>query len=323
MHNLVTGGAGFLGSHLVNALVDAGESVVIIDDLSTGYIRNLEHAVSSGRATFVYADVAVPYPALATVVKTALRGPLDRIFHLASPAGPSASAARAWETLRVNAIGTMSLIELASAHRARFLYASSADVYGDPAVHPQPEGYFGNVDPVGPRSYAEAKRFGEAAVAAAVLKRVLDARVVRLFDCYGPAMDEADGRLISELFRATHAGEPLPITGSGRQTRSLVYVDDAIEMLRAVMERPQSTPLHPINIGSDEEHTVEDIARAVARVCGVEFKATYLPAADADPQRRRPDLAFARACGLRATTKLDDGLRATFAWLRSDRLAFA
>jgi nucleoside-diphosphate-sugar epimerase len=324
MRNLVTGGAGFLGSHLVNALVDAGDSVIIIDNLSTGYIRNLEHAVSSGRATFVYADVAIPYPALAAVVKTALRGPLDRIFHLASPAGPGACAERPWETLQVNAVGTMSLIDLALVHRARFLYASSCEVYGDPTVHPQPEAYFGNVDPIGPRScYDEAKRFGEAAVAAAVLAKGLDGRVVRLFDCYGPAMDEADGRLIPELFRATHAGEPLPIAGSGNQTRSLIYVDDAIAMLRAVMDRPQSSPLRAINIGSEEEHTVEEIARAVARISGVEFKATYLPAQDGDAQRRRPDTTLARASGMCATTPLDDGLRATLAWLRNDRLAFA
>jgi nucleoside-diphosphate-sugar epimerase len=323
MLHLVTGGAGFLGSHLVNALVDDGDSVLIMDNLSTGHVRNLEHAISSGRATFIYADVVTSAYALSHLVRKATKARLDRVFHLASPASPKAYAARPWETLEVNGLGTMSLVELSLAEGARFLLASTSEVYGDPLVHPQPEGYFGNVDPIGPRScYDEGKRFGEAVVATAVRTRGLDARIARFFNCYGPRMNEADGRLIPELFAAAQAGRPLPIHGTGRQTRSMTYVSDAVDIVRRLMELPQSE-LGPLNIGSDEERTVEDVARAVARVAGTDFQATYLPARPGDPQVRKPDLRLARSYGLVPTTSLEEGLRATLRWLLEERLAFA
>ncbi|MBD5654026.1 MAG: NAD-dependent epimerase/dehydratase family protein, partial [Candidatus Eremiobacteraeota bacterium] len=231
MMSLVTGGAGFLGSHLINAIVRDGEHVVVIDNLSTGHVRNLERAMSTGRATFVHADVAQPPAELAAIVAKATKRKIDRIFHLASPASPEAYGAEPWGTLAVNGVGTMSLIELALAHDARFLFASTSEIYGDPLVHPQPESYFGNVDPIGPRScYDEGKRFGEAAVAAGVRARGLDARIVRFFNCYGPSMDEADGRLIPQLVDAILAKKPLPIHGTGLQTRSMTYVDDAIAL---------------------------------------------------------------------------------------------
>lgn len=323
MTTLITGGAGFLGSALVRRLVDDGQRVIIIDNLSTGHVRNLEHAVSTGRATFIFADVAVPAPELSEIVRKATRDGIDRIFHLASPASPKAYGEHPWETLAVNAVGTMSLIDVALEQRARFLYASTSEVYGDPLVHPQPESYFGNVDPIGPRScYDEGKRFGEAAVAAAVRARGLDGRIVRLFNCYGPAMDDADGRLVPELFGAGLAGRPLPIHGSGKQTRSMTYVDDAITLIRAVMEREQAQ-LQPINIGSEEEYRVEEIARAVARVLGIEFDPVYLPAREGDPQRRKPDLTLARGYDLVPRTPLESGLRATYHWLLDERSAFA
>jgi nucleoside-diphosphate-sugar epimerase len=323
MLSLVTGGAGFLGSHLVNALVDDGDTVIIIDNLSTGHVRNLEHAVSSGRATFIYADVAVPYPSLRELVEKATKEPLKRIYHLASPASPNAYGEHPWETLAVNAIGTMSLIELALEHKARFLYASTSEIYGDPLVHPQPESYFGNVDPIGPRScYDEGKRFGEAAVAAGVNARGLDGRLVRFFNCYGPGMSEADGRLIPELLGAAHGGRPLPIHGTGKQTRSMTYVDDAIALLRLVMETAQER-LQPVNIGNDDERSVEEIARAVARAAGIEFNATYLPARVADPQQRKPDLTIARTYAWAPSTSLEEGLGVTYRWFSEERLAFA
>jgi nucleoside-diphosphate-sugar epimerase len=217
----------------------------------------------------------------------------------------------------------MSLVEFALAEGARFLFASTSEIYGDPLVHPQPEGYFGNVDPIGPRScYDEGKRFGEAVVATAVRSRGLDGRIARFFNCYGPRMDEADGRLIPELFGAAQTGRPLPIHGTGRQTRSLTYVADAVAMVRRLMELPQPE-LQPLNIGNDEERSVEQIARAVARVTGTEFAAEHLPARPGDPQVRRPDLSLARAAGLACTTSLDEGLRATLRWLRDERMAFA
>jgi nucleoside-diphosphate-sugar epimerase len=323
MLHLVTGGAGFLGSHLVRSLLDQGESVIIIDNLSTGYIRNLEYAIAAG-ATFVYADVAVPYPELAKVLEKATRSrPLDRIYHLASPASPKTYLAAPWETLEVNAVGTMSLIDLALDHRARFAFASTAEVYGDPLVHPQPERYFGNVNPIGPRScYDEGKRFGEAAVAAAVRTRTLDARIVRFFNCYGPAMDSADGRLVAALFDAAINGRPMPIHGTGRQTRSLTYVDDAIHMLRSIVETPQAK-LQPLNVGSDEETSVEEVARAISEIAGVDFQPDYLPAREDDPWRRVPDLSLAEMHRPNPTTTLDAGLRATYRWLSERRGVFA
>ena len=323
MLSLVTGGAGFLGSHLVNSLIDDGDDVLIIDNLSTGHVRNLERAVSSGRATFMYADVSQTPEQLGAFVAGATTGRLDRIFHLASPASPKAYGENPWETLRVNAIGTMSLVELALAHHARFFFASTSEIYGDPLVHPQPEGYFGNVDPIGPRScYDEGKRFGEAVVATAFASRGLDARIARFFNCYGPAMDEADGRLIPELFNAVYKKMPLPIHGTGLQTRSMTYVADAVDSLRALMDMPQRG-LQPLNIGNDRELTIEEIARAVARVAEVAFEPVYLPGRPGDPQRRRPDLTIARSYGLVPTTPLEKGLEATYRWFCGERMAFA
>jgi nucleoside-diphosphate-sugar epimerase len=323
MLNLVTGGAGFLGSHLVNALVDAGERTIIIDNLSTGHVRNLEHALSTGRATFAYADVAVPPMELSDIVERATKGRLDRIFHLASPASPEAYGTDPWGTLAVNGLGTMSLIELAIQHGARMLYASTSEVYGDPLVHPQPETYFGNVDPIGPRScYDEGKRFGEAAMAAASRVRGLDARLVRFFNCYGPGMSEADGRLIPALVDAVFEHKPFPIHGTGRQTRSMTYVDDAIALLRIVMETPQLA-LAPVNVGNDEEASVEEIARTLASIAGVDYSPVYLPAREQDPQRRKPDLARAKSLGWSPSTPLRDGLRATYRWFQEARLVYA
>jgi len=323
MLNLVTGGAGFLGSHLVNALVDDGERVVIVDNLSTGHVRNLEHALSSGRATFVYANAAVAYPQLAEVISQAARERVDRIYHLASPASPQAYDADPWGTLAVNGLATMALVELALEHGARFLFASTCEVYGDPLVHPQREDYFGNVDPVGPRSaYGEGKRFGEAVVAAAVRARGLDGRLVRLFNCYGPGMDENDGRLVPGLINALLDGKPFPIHGDGQQTRSLTYVDDAIELLRLVIDTAADA-LSPVNIGSADERSVEEIARTLAGVAGVEYAAVHLPAREQDPRRRRPDLALARSLGWSPSTGLDDGLLATYRWFREARLVYA
>ncbi|MGP6189502.1 MAG: NAD-dependent epimerase/dehydratase family protein [Vulcanimicrobiaceae bacterium] len=321
--NIVTGGAGFVGSHLINALVDDGEHVIAIDNLSTGHVRNLEHAVSTGRTTFVFADVAAPHETLSALVRKATTGRVDCIYHLASPASPQAYEANQWGTLAVNGLGTMSLLELALQHRARFLYSSTSEVYGDPLIHPQPESYFGNVDPIGPRScYDEGKRFGEAAVAAAVRTRGADARLVRLFNCYGPAMDEADGRLIPELIDAVHRHRPMTIHGTGKQTRSMTYVDDAIQLIRLVMERPQEK-LQPVNVGNDDERSVEEIARAVASVAGVEFAPVYVPGREGDPQRRKPDLTLARSYAWKPSTSLEDGLRATYRWFVKERLRFA
>lgn len=324
MLTMITGGAGFLGSHLANTLIDAGDRVVIIDNLSSGQIRNLESAISSGRATFVYGDVAAPLADVRALVGTAIGSEkLDRIYHLASPASPEAYGAHPWETLAVNGMATMSLIEIALERDARFLFSSTSEIYGDPLVHPQPEHYFGNVDPIGPRScYDEGKRFGEAAVATGVRARGLDGRLVRFFNCYGPMMERGDGRLIPTLIDAILKSEPMPIHGTGKQTRSMTYVDDAISLLRLVMEGPQPT-LQPINIGNDDERSVEDIARALATVTDTPFEPVYLPGRDQDPQRRRPDMTLARDYDWTPATQLEAGLLKTFQWFKDERLAFA
>jgi nucleoside-diphosphate-sugar epimerase len=315
---LVTGGAGFLGSHLVDRLIKDGNEVVIVDNLSTGNLGNVEAAIQSKRCTFVFCDVAQPAAALRAELASGLRGrQLSRIYHLASPASPEAYGNSPWETLAVNSLGTMSLIELALEHGARFLYTSTSEIYGDPLVHPQPESYFGNVDPIGERAcYDEGKRFGEAAVSVAVRSRGLDARIVRFFNCYGPRLSPADGRLIPALHEAAVEKRPLPIHGTGLQTRSMTYVGDAIELLTLVMER-NFTSLQPINVGSDDERSVLEIAEAFARAAGIAFEIDKLPPRPSDPQRRKPDLALARSLGWEPSTSLEDGLRATLDWLRS------
>ncbi len=323
MSTIVTGGAGFLGSHLVDSLIRDGRRVVIVDNLSTGSLRNIETAISSGSASFVYLDVATTAASLRESLLPAIGDEaLDAIYHLASPASPDAYGNHPWETLAVNGLGTMSLVEFALEHRARFIYSSTSEIYGDPLVHPQPEDYFGNVDPIGPRAcYDEGKRFGEAAVSVAVASRGLDGRLVRFFNCYGPRMSAADGRLIAALGEAAFANKPFPIHGTGLQTRSMTYVDDAVRLLRLVAET-QFDSLQPINIGSDHERTVLEVAEVFARVAGVPFEVEHLDARPGDPQRRRPDITRARALGYSPATTLEAGLETTIAWLRSSAVEY-
>ena len=321
MTSVVTGGAGFLGSHLVDALVRRGEAVVVVDNLSTGRISNLERAIAGGGVRFVFADVSVANPAVLAAIESAAGGKLDRIFHLASPASPEAYGLDPWGTLAVNAVGTMQLIDFALKHSAEFLFASTSEVYGDPLVHPQPESYYGNVDPVGPRScYDEGKRFGEATVAAAVRTRGLAGRIVRYFNCYGPRMESGDGRLIPAFVDAGLRGEPLPVHGDGRQTRSLTYVDDAVAATILVADS-RETVLAPVNIGNDDERSVLEIASAVARALGIELQTRHVPARLQDPQRRRPDTSRAAGLNWRARTSLDEGLSQTIAWFQDARVS--
>jgi nucleoside-diphosphate-sugar epimerase len=277
------------------------------------------------RTTFVHADVSSPPDVLRELVERAKpQTPVTAIYHLASPASPDAYSAHPWETLKVNGHGTMALIELAVEFGARFLYSSTSEIYGDPLAHPQPEGYFGNVDPIGPRScYDEGKRFGEAAVAAGIKAFGLDGRLVRLFNCYGPRMAWGDGRLIPELAQAALEKTPLPIHGDGSQTRSLTYIADAVELILQVGSAPRATALRPVNVGSDDERTVLDVARAFAEAAGVTPEFEYRPAREGDPQRRKPDLTYARSLGWAPRTSLQDGLRETYTWFAESRLAFA
>ncbi|HTJ27010.1 MAG TPA: NAD-dependent epimerase/dehydratase family protein [Candidatus Limnocylindria bacterium] len=319
---LVTGGAGFVGSHLVDRLVAEGEHVIVCDDLSTGRLANLAQPLGAGKVTFVYLDVAAPLAAINEALAGATKERITSIYHLASPASPEAYGAHPWETLAVNGLGTMSLIDLARERGASMLYCSTSETYGDPLVHPQPESYFGNVNPVGPRAcYDEGKRFGEAAMSVAIRERGLDGRIVRIFNCYGPRMDIGDGRLIPSFLGAVQRGEPLPIHGNGRQTRSMTYVDDLVDGLRVVMNTKFST-VQPVNLGSEEENSVNEIAEAVEQMLGTPLARVELPARPEDPQRRRPDITLARSLGWAPRTPLAEGLRRTYDWLTSDALLY-
>lgn len=319
---LVTGGAGFVGSHLVDRLVAEGQHVVVCDNLSTGRLANLAVPLGEGTVTFVYLDVASPLAAIRDALKEATNDPITSIYHLASPASPEAYGAQPWETLAVNGLGTMSLIELALEQGASMLYSSTSEAYGDPQIHPQPESYFGNVNPVGPRAcYDEGKRFGEAAMSVAIRERGLDGRIVRIFNCYGPRMDIGDGRLIPSLLAAAREGAPMPIHGTGKQTRSMTYVDDLVDGLRVVASSPLDG-VQPVNLGSEEEHSVLEIAAAVAEVVGIPLETAYLPERPEDPQRRRPVIARAQGLGWSPRTRLVEGLRRTYQWLTSDALDY-
>lgn len=315
MAAIVTGGAGFVGSHLVDELISAGEHVIVIDNLSTGRLPNIERAVASARATFVYLDVAAPLTELRAAIRAAMVEPITAMFHLASPASPEAYGALPWETLRANSIGTMNFIELALEHNATMLFASTSEVYGDPEQHPQTESYFGNVNPVGPRAcYDESKRFGEAAVSVAVRERGLDGRIVRIFNCYGPRMDVEDGRLIPGILKALAEERAIPVHGTGLQTRSLTYVDDIVGGLCTVVQ-PHAAATGPVNLGREDEHTVLEIVHALAEAAGrAPAVLDWQPGRPEDPQRRKPDASRGRHLGWTAHVPLSEGLQRTWKW---------
>ena len=319
---LVTGGAGFVGSHLVDRLIERGEHVVVCDDLSTGRLSNLFGSISSGELTFVYLDVAASHEIVSKSIAAATREHISMVFHLASAASPEAYGRRPWETLAVNGLGTMSLIEFALEKSARMLFSSTSEVYGDPLVHPQHEGYFGNVNPVGPRAcYDEGKRFGEAAMSVAMRERGLDGRIVRIFNCYGPRMDLADGRVVPAFLSAAAALRPFPIQGTGSQTRSMTYVDDLVDGLLAVAD----ADLHdgqPVNLGAEDEVTMLDLARIIADIANVPFLADEIPGRPEDPQRRKPDIARARRLGWKPRTSLRTGLQRTYAWALTEAVQY-
>lgn len=303
MRVLVAGGAGFVGSHLVDLLVARGDEVVVLDNLLTGSTRNLEHL--RDRVTFVQGDV-----------ETAADASFDRVYHLASPASPEAYERHQVATLMANSLGTKRLLEIAESSRARFLMASTSEVYGDPLEHPQRETYWGNVDPVGPRSmYDEGKRFAEALTVACVRERRVDARIVRIFNAYGPRMQLNDGRMPSSFISAALWGEPLRVHGDGTQTRSLCFVKDTVRGLHAAMERGK--PAEVYNIGRADEVSIAQFARIVLRAAESAASIEFVPGRPQDIQRRRPDTTKSeRELGWRPDTTLDDGLRETIAWYR-------
>ena len=282
---VVAGGAGFLGSHLCDRLIERGDSVVCLDDLSTGTRENVAHLQGHDRFSLIVTDVSEKV-GLADAPK------LDAVCNLASPASPPAYLARPLDTLSVGSEGTRRLLELARVHGARFLMASTSEVYGDPEVHPQVESYRGNVDPTGPRSvYDEAKRFAEALTMAMHRTHGVNVGIARIFNTYGPRLSPGDGRVVSNFIVQALRGEPLTVYGDGSQTRSLCFVEDEIEGLLALLD---SSLVGPVNIGNPDEWSVLDLAHFVLEVTGSASDIVFEPLPIDDPTRRCPDITLAR-----------------------------
>jgi nucleoside-diphosphate-sugar epimerase len=311
MNVLVAGGAGFIGSHLCEALLRRGDDVICIDNFVTGRAANVAHLIDARRFRLIEADVIEPLPDVPAV---------SRIYHLASPASPPGYKQYPLETLRVNSEGSRHLLELALRDGARFLYTSTSEVYGDPLEHPQREDYRGNVSTTGPRSmYDEAKRFGEAIVTSYFRDRDADARIVRIFNTYGPHSDPLDGRLIPNLVTQALRGAPMTIYAGGDQTRSLCYVSDLVEGLLRMMESDATTGV-VVNLGNPEEHTILEYAEVIRELTGSASEFVFTePAVGDDPQRRRPDIERARALlQWEPRVGLSDGLARTIDYFRRE-----
>ena len=288
MRVLISGAAGFLGSHLTDRLLSQGHEVVGMDNYITGKAENIAHLEGNKAYSFVKHDVIEPL-----VGTKVVDGPVDRIYHMASPASPIGYVKHQVATMKVNSQGTWNLLEYAVERGARFLMASTSECYGDPQVNPQPESYWGNVNPIGLRSmYDEAKRFSEACTMAYHRERGADTRIIRIFNTYGPRMDPHDGRVVISFIRQALNDEPLTVFGDGKQTRSLCYVSDLVAGINAVME---SDFHEPINLGNPEELTILDIAKEVlALIPGSKSTITHQPMPPDDPKVRKPDITRAK-----------------------------
>jgi len=279
---LVTGAAGFLGSHLCDALLADGARVIGVDNLATGNLANLEHLHSESRFAFEERDICVPFDV----------GAVDFVFNFASPASPVDYMRLGVETLRVGSVGTMHALEIAKKYSAGFLQASTSECYGDPEVHPQVETYWGNVNPIGPRSvYDESKRFSEAAVMAYHRYHGVNTHMVRIFNTYGPRLQPNDGRVISNLMMQALRGEPLTIYGDGSQTRSFCYVSDLIEGIVRLGKSDEATP---VNIGNPTEFTILECAKEIQALVGSNCEIVFKPLPQDDPKQRKPDITKAK-----------------------------
>jgi dTDP-glucose 4,6-dehydratase len=308
---LVTGGAGFVPSHLIDALIARGCTVVALDNFVTGSKENVAHLAEHPRFTLVEADASEGLPAH----HPAIAPRFDAILHMASPASPKDFATLPIEILRVGSVATLHLLDRAVADGARFLMASTSEAYGDPQVHPQTETYWGNVNPVGIRSvYDEAKRFSEAATMAYHRYRGLDAGIVRIFNTYGPRMRPDDGRAIPTFISQALRGEPITVHGTGGQTRSICYVDD---LVRGILLLLDSTESGPINCGTEHEVTMRELAELIVELSGSTSSVTFITRTADDPEMRRPDLTLARTrLGYEPSITPDEGLRRTIEHFR-------
>ncbi len=295
---LVTGGAGFLGSHLSDALLAEGWNVVVVDNLLTGRRANLDHLHNEAAFEFVEKDICEPFDV----------GHVDYVFHFASPASPVDYTNHGIETLKVGSLGTFHALEVARKHNAKYLVSSTSECYGDPLEHPQKETYWGNVNSIGPRSvYDEAKRFTESVTMAYHRYHKVDTRIVRIFNTYGPRLQLNDGRVVSNFMKQALRGEPLTVYGNGSQTRSFCYVSDEID---GFLRLSKSSEHLPVNIGNPNEFTILECAQQVLKVTGSKSKIIYEPLPQDDPKQRRPDITKARQLlGWEPEIDLEKGLQ--------------
>ncbi len=303
---VVTGGAGFVGSHLCDALLADGYAVVAADNLLTGRLANLEHLRNEARFEFLQVNVSEPFDC----------GPVDFVFHFASPASPVDYSNHGIATLKVGSLGTFNSLEVARKYGAGFLLASTSECYGDPLEHPQKESYWGHVNPVGPRSvYDEAKRFAEAATMAYLRYHNVNTRIVRIFNTYGPRMQINDGRVVPNFMRQAMRGEGLTIYGDGSQTRSFCYVSDEVE---GIVRLSRSEEHLPVNIGNPNEFTILECAQQVLAVTGSKSELRYEPLPQDDPKQRRPDITKARQLlGWEPKIDLASGLKMSLEYFRA------
>jgi UDP-glucuronate decarboxylase len=307
---LVTGGGGFLGSHLIDRLLSDGHEVVCVDNLFTGTKRNIEHLHANPRFEFLRHDITFP-----------LYVEVDEIYNLACPASPVQYQHDPVQTTKTSVHGAINMLGLAKRLNCRILQASTSEVYGDPAIHPQPEQYWGNVNPIGPRScYDEGKRCAETLFFDYHRQCGLEIKVARIFNTYGPRMHRADGRVVSNFIIQALSGEPITLYGDGNQTRSFCYVDDLVDGLVRLMESRASFT-GPVNLGNDGEFTIGELAELVLAETGSSSKLVNLPLPRDDPRQRRPNISLAKAeLGWQPRIRLQDGLKPTVAFFRGDQV---
>jgi dTDP-glucose 4,6-dehydratase len=305
--SVVTGGAGFLGSHLIDRLLSEGHQVIAIDNLLTGNLANIEHLAGNDAFRFIKQDITE---------FLYLPGPVDFVFHFASPASPIDYLEFPIQTLKVGALGTHKCLGLARAKNAVFLLASTSEVYGDPEIHPQPETYWGHVNPIGPRGvYDEAKRFAESMTMAYHRYHGVQTRIVRIFNTYGPRMRPRDGRVVPSFINQALLDQPLTVFGDGSQTRSFCFVSDLID---GIFRLALSQEHDPVNIGNPAEMTVLDFAQAIRELCESRSEIEYMPLPEDDPKVRQPDITRARAIlGWEPQMELEQGLAVTVEYFKS------
>ncbi len=312
----MAGGAGFLGSHLCEALLERGDRVTSLDNYSTGSVENTRMLQSTSTFAFVPHDITSPLPSNMKILNACDAEPFTDICNLASPASPPAYMRLAIETLQAGSVGVANLLEFSQSCGARFLQASTSEIYGDPDVHPQPESYWGRVNPIGPRSmYDESKRFAEALCVAYERQRGVDLRMVRIFNTYGPRLSWQDGRVVTNFIAQALRNEPLTILGDGSQTRSFCFVTDEIAGIVALLD---SVVLGPVNIGNPEESTILELAHLVCDLTGSRSELVFRPFREDDPMKRQPDLSRASSLlGWNPKVDLREGLTHTIEWFRT------